>query len=197
MGRKKKEVESSSDNPTADEEKEATTNDQTPDQETVESADPDEAETAVDSTEKTIEMEYAELKDKYLRLYSDFDNYRKRTIKESAEIRSRASGDVMKELLSVLDDFDRAIDNNEKTEDPNLIKEGFKLIQTKLMNTLVAKGLEWMDAKGEKFDPEKHEAITQIPVEKKKDKGKVMDVIERGYNLNGKPLRYAKVVVGQ
>jgi molecular chaperone GrpE len=153
---------------------------------------------STDSNEpKTIEEEYGELKDKYLRLYSDFDNFRKRTMKEKVDIINSASGTVIKDVLTVLDDFERAIENNENSEDIKQIKEGFKLIHTKLMNTLKAKGLEWMDAKGEMFDSEQHEAITQIPVEKKKDKGKVMDVVERGYNLNGKPLRYAKVVVGQ
>lgn len=141
--------------------------------------------------------ELSELKDKYLRLYSDFDNFRKRTIKEKADIISSASGSVIKELLPILDDFERAIDNNEKVEDMESLKEGFKLIFHKLSNTLKQKGLESMDAKGEVFDAEKHEAITNIPVENEADKGKVIDVVERGYNLNGKPLRYAKVVVGQ
>ena len=147
--------------------------------------------------EESPKDDYAVLNDKYLRLYSDFDNFRKRTIKEKADIIGSASGIVMKDILSVLDDFERAIANNDKSEDIEQIKEGFKLIHSKLVNTLKSKGLESMDAMGEMFDAEKHEAITQIPVENKKDKGKVMDVVERGYNLNGKPLRYAKVVVGQ
>lgn len=154
-------------------------------------------EKAEKQVEKTIEDEYADMKDKYLRLYSEFDNFRKRTMKEKADIINSASGNVIKDVLVVLDDFERAMDNNDKVDDVEQIKEGFKLIHTKLLNTLKGKGLEWMDAKGEVFDPERHEAITRIPVEDDTQKGTVVDVVERGYNLNGKPLRYAKVVVGQ
>ncbi|MCG8577767.1 MAG: nucleotide exchange factor GrpE [Flavobacteriales bacterium] len=187
MARKKKEAEENVD----------VQNEQQTTEETVENQE-ETAETQEEATtEKTIEDEYAELKDKYVRLYSDFDNFRKRTIKEKADIIGSASAGIMKELLAVLDDFERAIANNEKADDIDNIKEGFKLIHHKLNNILQAKGLESMDAKGEVFDPEKHEAITNIPAQSDEDKGKVMDVIERGYNLNGKPLRYAKVVVGQ
>ena len=146
--------------------------------------------------EKSLEEKFEELQSKYLLLYSDFDNFRKRSIKEKAEIISAASGEVIKELLGVLDDFERAIANNEQVDDPVALKEGFKLIHHKLLNTLKAKGLEAMDAKGEVFDADKHEAITQTPVDEDQ-KGKVVDVIERGYNLKGQVLRYAKVVVGQ
>lgn len=150
-----------------------------------------------EEVEQTPESKLAELNNKYLLLYSDFDNFRKRTIKEKAEIISSASGSVIKDLLDVLDDFERAMSNNENVEDPAILKEGFKLIQTKLMNTLAAKGLEPMEAKGDVFDPDKHEAITQFPATDESQKGKVVDVIERGYNLKGTVLRYAKVVVGQ
>lgn len=138
-----------------------------------------------------------DLNRKYVLLYSDFDNFRKRSIKEKADIITTASGDVLKDLLETLDDFDRAIANNESVDDPENLKEAFKLIHHKMFNTLKSKGLEAMDAHGEKFDPEIHEAITQIPAKSKKEKGKVVDVIERGYNLKGHVLRYAKVVVGQ
>lgn len=147
--------------------------------------------------EDTLQAQYDELNRKYLLLYSDFDNFRKRSIKEKADIISTASGDVIKDLLGVLDDFERAIANNENAQDVEMVKEGFKLIHQKMMNTLKAKGLESMEAKGDDFDPDKHEAITQIPAPSKKEKGKVVDVIERGYNLKGHVLRYAKVVVGQ
>ncbi len=156
-----------------------------------------EAEGSVEETEVTPESAYAELNNKYVRLYSDFDNFRKRTIKEKADIIGSASGEVIKDLLTVLDDFERAIDNNEKVEDIDALREGFKLIHHKMDNVLQSKGLEPMNAKGEVFDADKHEAITNIPVQDAADKGKVVDVIERGYNLKGKPLRYAKVVVGQ
>ena len=139
----------------------------------------------------------ADLNDKYLRLYSDFDNFRRRTIKEKADIIDSASSDLMKNLLPIIDDFERAIANNENSDDLEGLKEGFKLIYNKTLNALKSKGLEWIDAKGKSFDPEVHEAITNIPVQDEDMKGKVVDVIERGYNLRGKPLRYAKVVVGQ
>ncbi|MEX1000615.1 MAG: nucleotide exchange factor GrpE [Crocinitomicaceae bacterium] len=147
--------------------------------------------------EMSEQEKYDELNRKYLLLYSDFDNFRKRSMREKADIITRASGEVIKDLLGILDDFERAIANNENVEDPETLKEGFQLIHHKLLNTLKSKGLEPMDAKGDVFDPEKHEAITQIAVEDKGQKGKVVDVVERGYNLKGTPLRYAKVVVGQ
>lgn len=143
------------------------------------------------------ESKYNELNDKYLRLYSDFDNYRKRTIKEKGDLISSASGDIMKDLLSVLDDFERAIQSSEQSDDPDALKEGFQLIYNKFKNTLTAKGLKPMDSKGEVFDIDLHEAVTNIPAQEDADKGKVMDVIEKGYFLNDKVLRYAKVVVGQ
>lgn len=139
----------------------------------------------------------AELNDKYLRLYSDFDNFRKRTMKEKVDIINSASADVLKDVLVVLDDFDRAIANNEKVEDPAALREGFKLIQHKFLTILQSKGLEPLESKGEVFDADKHEAITNVPVTDESQKGKVIDVVERGYNLRGKTLRFAKVVVGQ
>ncbi len=147
--------------------------------------------------EPTLEEQYAELNNKYVRLYSDFDNFRKRTIKEKADIISTANKSLMADLLGTLDDFERAIANNEKVEDADSLREGFKLIYNKYFMTLKNKGLEPMDCKGDVFDADKHEAITNIPVENSADKGKIVDVIERGYNLRGKALRYAKVVVGQ
>lgn len=147
--------------------------------------------------EPTLEEQYAELNNKYVRLYSDFDNFRKRTIKEKADIISTASGSLMSDLLGTLDDFERAMTNNEKVEDIESLREGFKLIYNKYFMTLKNKGLEPMDCKGDVFDADKHEAITNIPVTEASDKGKIVDVIERGYNLRGRALRYAKVVVGQ
>jgi molecular chaperone GrpE len=145
----------------------------------------------------SCEERYAELNGKYIRLYSDFDNFRKRTIKEKADIITTASADVLKDLLVVLDDFERAVANNEKVEDAGQLREGFRLIQNKLLHVLQGKGLESTDPKGEVFDADKHEAITNIPVTDENQKGKVVDVVERGYTLRGKSLRYAKVIVGQ
>lgn len=156
----------------------------------------EETDMEAENGEKGLQEQYEELNRKYLLLYSDFDNFRKRSIKEKADIISTASGEVIKDVLVVLDDFERAIANNENVEDAASLKEGFQLIHTKLLNILASKGLEAMDAKGETFDADKHEAITQIPAADDQ-KGKVVDVVERGYNLRGSVLRYAKVVVGQ
>lgn len=159
----------------------------------------DQKENADSEADPLIEAEkkYMELNDKYLRLYSDFDNFRKRTIKEKADIISSASSDVLKDLLVVLDDFERAVENNEKTEDPKALREGFKLIQHKLIHVLQSKGLEAVESKGEVFNADLHEAITNVPAQDESQKGKIIDVVERGYNLKGKTLRFAKVIVGQ
>ncbi len=149
------------------------------------------------NTEESADKKIAELNDKYLRLYSDFDNFRKRTMKEKVDVINSASADVLKDILVVLDDFERAIANNEKVEDINALKEGFKLIQHKLITILTGKGLVAVESKGEQFDADKHEAITNVPVTDASQKGKVIDVVERGYNLHGKTLRFAKVIVGQ
>lgn len=145
----------------------------------------------------SIEQKMAELNDKYVRLYSDFDNFRKRTTKEKADLILHAGGEVMKDLLVVLDDFERAVANNEKVDSVDALRESFKLIQHKLVNILQHKGLEPVESKGEIFSADKHEAITNVPVQDESQKGKIIDVIERGYNLRGKTLRFAKVVVGQ
>lgn len=158
-------------------------------------------ETTDNSSEKsaplTHEEQVAALNDKYLRLYSEFDNYRKRSNKEKIELLSQASAGVLRDMLSVLDDFDRAILNNEKVEDVTVLKDAFALIHTKLKSTLKSKGLKQMVTKGEPFDAELHEAIANIPAPSDDLKGKVVDDVERGYYLNEKVIRYAKVVVGQ
>lgn len=148
------------------------------------------------SPEEELEIKLAELNDKYLRLYSDFENFRKRTIREKGDLIANASEGVVKDMLPILDDFERAIANNQTSEDAESIKQGFQLIYNKFSNTLKAKGLKPMESKGETFDIDHHEAITNIPADKKQ-KGKVVDVVEKGYFLNDKVLRYAKVVVGQ
>lgn len=147
--------------------------------------------------ELTPEEKYAELNDKFLRLYSEFDNYRKRSNKEKVELISSASSGVLKELLPVLDDFERAIAVNENSDDVEGLKEGFFLIYSKLKSVLELKGLKVMESKGTIFDSELHEAIANVPVEDKKMIGKVIDDVEKGYFLNDKVIRYAKVVVGQ
>ncbi len=137
-----------------------------------------------------------ELNDKYLRLYSEFDNFRKRTIKEKIELNKNASMDVILTLLPVLDDFDRAVKTIETTEEVNAFNEGIMLIYNKFTKTLNQHGVEEMKSIGEVFDTDLHEAITNIPATTDEMKGKVIDEIQKGYLLNGKVIRYAKVVVG-
>lgn len=148
------------------------------------------------SAETSAEDQIAALNDKYLRLYSEFDNYRKRTNKEKIELISTASAGVLKEMLSVMDDFERAIANNENSEDLSAVKDGFKLIHHKLRNILEAKGLKQMDAKHQAFDSDLHEAIANVPAPSEDLKGKIIDDVEKGYYLNDKVIRFAKVVVG-
>ena len=136
-------------------------------------------------------------KDKYIRLYSEYENYRKRTAKEKIDIITNASENVLKEVLPVIDDFQRAIANNENVNEASTIKEGFELIYNKLHKTLTNQGLKPMDAMDKDFDPDIHEAITKIPAPNDKMKGKVIDVIEKGYTINDKVIRFAKVVVGE
>ncbi len=161
-------------------------------------------ETTVSADEKveevktpTAEERYAELNDKYVRIHAEFDNYRKRTNKEKLDIISTANAGVLKDLLPVLDDFERAIQNNESAEDIESVKEGFTLIFNKFKTTLEGKGLKPMNSIGENFDVEIHEAIANVPAPTKNDKGKVVDAVEKGYYLNDKVIRFAKVVVGQ
>jgi|TARA_B110000902_G_scaffold92563_2_gene109885 molecular chaperone GrpE len=149
------------------------------------------------SNETTIKEINLDFKDKYIRLYSEFENYRKRTAREKIDIITNASENVLKEIIPVLDDFERAITNNEKVEDLSIIKEGFELIHNKMYKTLTNQGLKPMDSIGKSFDPDIHEAITKIPAPKNKMKGKVIDVIEKGYTLNEKVIRFAKVVIGE
>lgn len=157
----------------------------------------DEGETQELSAEEELQNKCDELNDKYLRLYSDFENFRKRTIKEKGDLISNASAGVVGDLLTIMDDFERAIFHNADIDDSDSIKEGFFLIYNKFKNILEGKGLKPMESKGDIFDIDHHEAITNVPVEDKDQKGKVIDVVEKGYYLNDKVLRYAKVVVGQ
>ncbi len=154
-------------------------------------------EEAVEKAELTPEEKYTDLNDRFIRLYAEFENFRRRTNKEKVDIISTANGGLMKDILPVLDDFERAIANNESAEDITAVKEGFLLIFNKLKSTLEGKGLKPMQAKGEVFDSELHEAIANIPAPSDDEKGKVIDDVEKGYYLNDKVIRFAKVVVGQ
>src|SRR5665213_402273 len=148
------------------------------------------------SAEEKLKQELSQANDKYLRLYAEFDNFRRRTIKEREEARKMEGKDVIVALLPVLDDFDRALRSMENATDVQPVKEGVQLIQNKLKNVLAQKGLKEMESIGTPFDPELHEAITNIPAPDEESKGKVMDEMEKGYFLNDKVARFAKVIVG-
>ena len=150
------------------------------------------------AAEKALEEEkakYAELNDKYLRLFSEFDNHRKRTAKEKLDLMATASENVIKDILSVLDDFERALQNMEKNGNEADL-QGVTLIFNKLRDTLKKKGLEEIEAMNAEFNTDEHEALTMIPAPEEDKKGKVLDVIQKGYKLNGKVIRFARVVVG-
>jgi len=146
--------------------------------------------------ELDFEAKIAELNDRYLRLYSEFDNYRKRTIKEKSDIIRSAGEDVFKAIIPTIDDFERAIKANESVDDATAIKEGIILIYNKLLASCVAKGLEPMESNNLKFNSDVMEAITHIPSEDESKKGLVVDTVEKGYKLGDKVIRFAKVVVG-
>ena len=158
---------------------------------------PEDKEVEKNSSENEIQKEDQDFKEKYIRLYSEYENYRKRTAKEKIDLITNASENVIKELLPILDDFERAIENNKNVEDASVLKEGFDLIYSKMHKGLINQGLKPMEANGKDFDSEIHEAITKIPAPNEKLKGKVVDVIEKGYQINEKVIRYAKVVVGE
>ena len=146
---------------------------------------------------ESMGVKLQEINDKYLRLYSEFENYRKRTSKEKIELISNASEEVIKDILPVIDDFDRALESISKIEDEQVKQtmEGVNLIYKKLYSVLERKGLKPINAKDTEFNEELHEAIAQIPATSEEMKGKVIDETTKGYYLNDKVLRYSKVVV--
>ena len=145
------------------------------------------------TSEELIQQE----KDKYLRLFAEFENYKKRTSRERIELFKTASQELMTSLLPIMDDFDRGLSEIKKVKDKELLK-GMQLINDKFKNTLTQKGLTEIEVKeGDAFDAEIHEAITQIPAPSDKLKGKVIDAVEKGYKLGEKIIRYPKVVIGQ
>ena len=149
------------------------------------------------SAEKDWAAEFRQIEDKYLRLYAEFDNFRRRTSTERLELFKTANQDVLLALLPVLDDFERALKSMEGASDVKAVKEGVELIQNKLLSTLSGKGLKPMqDLKGQPFDPDFHEAITKITAPTDELKDKIVDVVENGFYLGDKVIRYAKVVIG-
>lgn len=156
-------------------------------------------EKAVETAENqpvAAETQADDMKDKYLRLYADFENFRRRTAREKMEFLQTAEEGMMTAILPVLDDFERAIKFMDQVQDVAVVKEGVQLIYQKLYKTLETRGLTPMEAAGKEFDSESHEAITQIPAPNDDLKGKVVDEVERGYTLKDKIIRFAKVVVG-
>ena len=154
-------------------------------------------ETTIDPVLK-LEEEVKDLKDQNLRLYAEFENFRRRSAKERLELMESANKDTLAALLTILDDFDRALKNTEETEENILVLEGMKLIQHKLTDTLKNKGLIAMESSiGKAFNVEEMEAITQIPAPTPDMAGKVIDEVEKGYKIGEKVLRYSKVVVGK
>lgn len=143
------------------------------------------------------DKEISDLKDKYLRLAAEFDNYRKRVLKEKADLIMGGGEKVILSILPVIDDFERAIHNIEKTDDLKILKEGVELIYNKLLKALVSNGLKLIDTKEAPFNTDLHEAVAMIPTQKEELKGKVVDCIQKGYKLNDKVIRHAKVAVGQ
>ena len=155
--------------------------------------------TKIEELEKKVdelENKVAKDKDDYIRLMAEFDNFRRRTSQEKLELVSVASMDTIKGLLPVLDDCERALDVLRKSEDSDAAKEGTELIYHKLLAYLQSKGLAVIEALGKEFDTDLHEAVAQFPVQEDDKKGKVFDVVQTGYTLNGKVIRFAKVVVG-
>lgn len=141
--------------------------------------------------------ELAEYKDKYLRLSAEFDNYRRRTLKEKADLSKTAGEDIIINMLPVLDDFERALQTMSQSEDVTSITQGVELIYNKFKDIMSRKGLKEIEAKEKDFNMDIHEAITKIPAPEESMKGKVVDVIEKGYYLHEKVIRYPKVVVGE
>ena len=164
------------------------------------SAETEEKETAEAQQAKELaeaQQALADMKDKYLRTAAEFDNYRKRTIKEKAELIKNGGEKTISAILPVIDDFERAISNIDKTDDREAVRQGIELIYQKFLKTLSQQGLEKMEPVGQTFDTDFHEAIALVPAAEEGQKGKVIDCVQTGYKLNDKVIRHAKVVVAQ
>ena len=163
----------------------------------------EDAEASAEDTEEEkdplekVQEEAAELKDKWLRSMAEFDNYRKRTLKERAELILNGGEKFITAILPVLDDMERAIANGEKTDDPEVLREGMLLIYQKFMKTLEAQGVSKIETENADFDTDVHEAVAMVPGMGDDKKGKVIDCLQQGYKLNDKVIRHAKVAVGQ
>ena len=143
------------------------------------------------------EAKVAELQDKYLRLSAEFDNYRKRTLKEKADLLKTAGEESLTRILPVLDDMERAINSMESAQDINPVKEGIRLIYGKFKDILAQQGIKEIEAYQQGFNTDLHEAVTTVPAQDQESKGKVLEVIQKGYFLNDKVIRFAKVIIGE
>ncbi len=146
--------------------------------------------------EKTAEEKLAELNDKYIRLYADFENFRKRVSKERIDLLRFGGEEVFAKIIPVLDDFERAFKSLSTITDINILKQGEELIYNKFKNILTQSGLQEMKSAGETFNPDLHDAVTNVPAPTEDMKGKIIEEVEKGYYLNGKVIRHAKVIVG-
>lgn len=147
--------------------------------------------------EKSYKEKYEEVNDKYLRLAAEYDNYRKRTLKERMDLTKTAGEDILVNILPVMDDFERALGSIDQAKEIEAVKEGIHLIYTKFKEFLKQRGIKEIDAIEKEFDTDLHEAVTKIPAPDEKLKGKVVDVIEKGYYLHEKVIRFSKVVIGE
>lgn len=182
--------------PVDETDKEAEATEETADAETADNAEAEEKVEEKDPLEEA-QAQIADLKDKYLRQVAEFDNYRKRTMKERAELILNGGEKTISALLPVIDDMERAIANGAKTDDPQVLREGMELIYQKLMKALEAQGVSKIETQDADFDTNLHEAIALVPGMGDDKKGKVIDCMATGYKLNDKVIRYAKVAVGQ
>ena len=166
----------------------------------------EEAEKTEEKSEKTLspeeklvetEKKLAEFQDKYMRLTAEFDNFRKRTLKEKMDLQISANEHILTHLLGVKDDFERAMESVKTAKDVEAVKSGLDLIYNKFSSFFTQQGVKEIDAMGEEFNTDVHEAVTKMKVDNKKQKGKIVDVIEKGYLLKDKVIRYAKVVIGE
>ncbi|SBV95311.1 nucleotide exchange factor GrpE [uncultured Dysgonomonas sp.] len=155
------------------------------------------AETEIGDNLTDWEAKYNDLNDSYLRLNAEFDNYRKRTLKEKSELLKSGSERVLIDIISVVDDFERALENISKTEDIEAVKEGVDLIYSKFTTFLTRHGVKEIETIGHTFDTDKHEAITTVPAQSEEDKDKIVDSVQRGYTLDDKVIRYPKVIVAK
>ncbi len=167
-------------------------------------ANPAEGDPQAEAVEVTLDQKLADTeaalekeKKEYMFLMAEFDNFRKRTLREKSELIKNAGEQVLKGLLPIVDDFERGLKASETAEDPASIREGMELIYNKLVKYMAANGVKAMDTSDGVFDADKHEAIASVPVPEEEKKGKIIDTVEKGYMLNDKVLRHAKVVVGQ